>query len=399
MTAMHNSLSLCARSARQRGAGIIETMVGILIGMIVVAAVYNVLVLAEGYKRSTIGVADAQVTGQLTQYILGREIANGGAAMMMAVDELGGCSDWRLKALPVAITAGATANDPDQLTVYYSSSPRVVHPVRFSGPLTLTTVPNAYPVNSPNGFKPGDWIIATDYSGGSGNCALAKINPNGVTQLDGSAWPPASGGGQVALAHTPVTAFAPAPDAGWRTINMGPQLMRMHYTIDPVKAQLNSQNVNWLDPGGGLFQPVTPLAQNVVLLKAQYGVDVNGDNLLDCWTDAVAANPCNGLDYSGPTDPKTLAGGGPFATNATAAQLRAIKAVRVAIVVRSEHQERPDALSASLVGQTAWLFNCAANNATCLRRIQIDNTILNDYSRYRIYETVIPLRNSLWNEP
>ncbi len=72
--------------------------------------------------------------------------------------------------------------------------------------------------------------------------------------------------------------------------------------------------------------------------------------------------------------------------------------MRVAIVVRSEHQERPDpAMSASLVNQTAWLFNCAANDGTCQSRIQIDNTVLNDYGRYRIYETVIPLRNALWN--
>ena len=88
----------------------------------------------------------------------------------------------------------------------------------------------------------------------------------------------------------------------------------------------------------------------------------------------------------------------------TPRRLRSIKAVRIAIVVRSEHQERADLaaenkLSASLVGQTAWLFNCAANNATCQGRIQIDNTVLNDYSRYRIYETVIPLRNALWSNP
>lgn len=386
------------RAATQHGAGIIETMVGILIGMVVVAAVYNVLVIAEGYKRSTIGVADAQLTGQLTQFILGREAGNGGAAMMMSVDELGGCTDWRLKALPIAITAGATANDPDQLTIYYSSSPRVVHPVRFSGgndvfPPAVTTVPGAYPVDSPNGFRVNDWIIATDRGL---NCALGKINA--ITQLDGTAWPPASPGGQVALAYTPASAVP--VNTGTRAINMGPQMMRVHYTVNPAKAQLYSQNVNWLDPGFPL--PVVPLAQNVVLLKAQYGLDTNGDNLLDCWTDAVAASPCNGIDYTGPTDPKIDGGAAnaPFPANATSAQLRAIKAVRVAIVVRSEHQERADALSASLVNQTAWLFNCAANtNLACQGRIQIDNTILNDYSRYRIYETVIPLRNSLWNQP
>ena len=178
---------------------------------------------------------------------------------------------------------------------------------------------------------------------------------------------------------------------------MGPQLTRVQYTVDAAKAQINSRNVNWRDPGWPL--PAVPLAQNVVLMKAQYGVDTNADNIIDCWTPADNADTCgNGVDYSGPTDVTLDTGGGVFATNANAARLRSIKAVRVAVVVRSEHQENPDpVLSASIVNQTAWLFNCAANDATCQGRIQIDNTVLNDYSRYRIYETVIPLRNALWN--
>jgi hypothetical protein len=171
-------------------------------------------------------------------------------------------------------------------------------------------------------------------------------------------------------------------------------------------AQINVQNVNWLDPGFPL--PVVPLAQNVVLLKAQYGIDTDGNNLLDCWTGADNNNTCgNGVDYSGPPSPYDAndpAGLGTFAAGlvnsvASRARVRSVKAVRVAIVVRSEHQERTgDAFSADLVGQTATLFNCAANNATCQGRIQIDNTVLKDYNRYRIYETVIPLRNSIWNQ-
>jgi hypothetical protein len=123
--------------------------------------------------------------------------------------------------------------------------------------------------------------------------------------------------------------------------------------------------------------------------------------VIDCWTPADNANVCgNGVDYTGPTDVTSPAAvdGGPFASNANTTRLRSIKAVRVAVVARSEHQERSDPVMwASLVNQTAWLFNCAANDATCQSRIQIDNTVLNDYIRYRIYETVIPLRNALWN--
>ena len=376
--------------AIQRGASIIELMVGVLIGMIVVAVVYNVLVMAEGYKRSTIGVADAQVTGQLTQFVVGRELANGGASMMTGVDELSRCSDWRLKALPAAITAGADANTSDELLVFYSTSPRIAHPVRFSN--YSNTTPTPFIVDSPNGFKPGDWVITTNRQL---NCALTRAT--GIVQPDDSVWPPANVDGQVKIAYAPAITAGWTLNTDWRLINMGPQLARVRYTVDAAKAQLNSQNVNWLDPGWPL--PTVPLAQNVVLMKVQYGVDTDADNVIDCWTPADNSNTCgNGVDYSGPTDVTSDTGGGVFATNANTARLRSIKAVRVAIVVRSEHQERPDpVMSASLVNQTAWLFNCAANDATCQSRIQIDNTVLNDYGRYRIYETVIPLRNALWN--
>ena len=81
-----------------------------------------------------------------------------------------------------------------------------------------------------------------------------------------------------------------------------------------------------------------------------------------------------------------------------AARIRAIKAVRVALVVRSEDVAKADAVNATLVNQSAWIFNCAANDATCQGRIQLDNTILQDYGRYRIYEATIPLRNAIWNQ-
>ncbi len=380
-------------AAAQRGVGIVETMVGILIGMVVVLVVYNTLILAEEHKRANIGVADAQITGQLTQFILGREVANGGAALMMGVEELASCSDWRLKPLPVAIRAGATANDPDDLTIFYSTSPRVVHPVHISG--TIAT-PAPLGVDSPNGFRVDDWFLVTNRAA---DCSMGRVTA--ITQYpSGDPWPPAAPGGRVQLAYTPPSAFN--FNTNGRVLNLGPQVMRVHYTVDPAKAQLNSENVNWMDPGFPL--PIVPLAQNIVLMKAQYGVDTNGDNLVDCWTPADNANTCgNGVDYTGPSDPATLAGGaGSFSATANAAQLRSIKAVRMAIVVRSDDKAREDASAAHLVNQTYWLFNCGANDATCQGRIQISGTAntgaLRDYFRYRIYETVIPLRNALWNQ-
>lgn len=380
------------RRSVQRGIGLIETMVGILIGMVVVLVVYNTLILAEEHKRANIGIADAQVTGQLTQFILGRELSNGGAALMMGAESLAGCTDWRLKPLPVAIRSGATNNDPDELTVFYSTSPRIAHPVRLAAGVNT---PDPIPVESPNGFKVNDWFVVTN---GSSDCSLGKVS--GITQLNGDAYPPASKGGRIKLEYAPSSLFNFTSTANSRVINLGPTLWRVHYTVDSAKAQLNSQNVNWIEPGAPSYPPVVPLAQNIVLIKAQYGIGAGVNNLVDCWTGANNDDTCgNGVNYTGPTDPKTTAGGaGSFPATATLQQLRSVKAIRLAIVVRSEDQARDDVASAHLTGQTAWLFNCSANDATCQGRIDIDNTILRDGFRYRIYETTIPLRNSLWNQ-
>ena len=196
------------RRALQRGASIIELMVGVLIGMIVVAVVYNVLVMAEGYKRSTIGVSDAQITGQLAQFVVGRELANGGASMMTGVDELSRCTDWRLKALPVAITAGADANTSDSVLAFYSTSPRIAHPVRFSN--FSNTTPTPFIVDSPNGFKAGDWLLATNRAA---DCVLTRAT--GIVQPDDSAYPPANVDGQVKIAYAPPS----RPD--WCSIRTG----------------------------------------------------------------------------------------------------------------------------------------------------------------------------------
>ena len=67
-------------------------MVGILIGMVVVLAVYNVFALAEGYKRTAVGVADAQTTGLFAQFVLSREISNGGNGLSGAGGNLATCT-------------------------------------------------------------------------------------------------------------------------------------------------------------------------------------------------------------------------------------------------------------------------------------------------------------------
>ncbi len=393
----------------QSGVGIVETMVGILIGLVVLLVIYNVLSLAEGYKRTTIGVADTQTTGLFAQFVLNREISNAGNGLSIGTDNFSTCNDgpagagdWRLKPIPVLITDGGNADTSDSLVIFYSNSLRVTNPVLF---LTGVITPASFNVQSPNGFSKGDWVIASDPNSGF-NAAKCWL-----TQLTAAPTPNAlnSGQGGVDLQYSPVP--APAlhfdPNQRSRVLNLGQDngtIDRVQYTVDAAKRQLDSQVVN---PAPGVAaQPVLPLAQNVVLVKAQYGIDpLANDNVVTFWTSAVpaaknAANT-NGVDYSCDTGgDDTQFAKCSFGTNATAATIRTIKAVRIAVVVRSEEFDKDPAL----VNQAdQYLFNCSANtDAGCQGRIKVQNAaaggVLADGYRHRIYETTIPLRNMIWNK-
>ena len=57
--------------------------------------------------------------------------------------------------------------------------------------------------------------------------------------------------------------------------------------------------------------------------------------------------------------------------------------------------DEPDLKDKALTGQTAVLFNCSTG--ACQGSIALDNTILTDYYRFRTYETIVPMRNAIWN--
>ncbi len=155
----------------QRGAGMVETMIGILIGLLVVLVVYNLLSVAEGYRRTTTGAADAQITGLLSQFLTMQEAANGGNGLTSAYSDLIACektegdvaytADNTLKPIPVIITAGAGPTDSDSFVSRQSGSPHVVWPVDFRLPKPSWPARDIV-VQSPNGFSSPDGRFAAD---------------------------------------------------------------------------------------------------------------------------------------------------------------------------------------------------------------------------------------------
>lgn len=388
--------------------GIVEVMVGILIGMIVVVAIYNVFAVAESYKRTAVGAADAQTTGLYAQFVLAREISNAGNALSGDGAELASCTvadpKWPMPAaplptfgaagakpirpIPVLIRDGGAATASDALIVTYSTAPRVVSPVLFVD-VPMAAAGDPFYVQSPNGFRVNDRIIAYD---NTSSCELVRVTS--VTPGDSKGDVTT---GIVKLGYTPNTVALYKPGSaseGSKVLNLGQAGEAVRTLYDVANGQLRTTD---------LFgaAPANPIAQNVVLLKAQYGIDCLGNGVVT-WTSATASGVCgNNFTPDDLIDPLVFTGPG----------LARIRAIRIGIVVRSDEPDlKPDPSLASATRPAVTLFNCSTNNPACQGRIVLPAgpvpapgsstcapAIICDTWRYRTYETIVPMRNAIYN--
>ena len=142
------------------------------------------------------------------------------------------------------------------------------------------------------------------------------------------------------------------------------------------------------------------IGDNVVDLQAQYGLVAQ-----TCFDNSATCNSIPSGAYAAATGGWTSATGG-FAAP-TAADIARIKAVRVSVVVRSNLRERDVATPNCLpFDGTASVPTAAAPcrawpndpNAPTLAFTAVGSWATNEaaFYRYRVYETIIPLRNMLW---
>jgi len=348
-----------ARNAH-RGFSLIEIMVGIVIGMIAVLVIYQVYSAAEGIKRNTTSVGDAQQNGLLSSFMLGVELANASSGAAYAIRDLGTCQttgsmSTTFRPIPVLITDGGAPATPDSFVVNYSLAQHVIAAVPFAG----SSAPGSdYQVQSPNGFKVDDLVIAIS----STACAISRVTAvNPGPGAIGPA-PPADVNGVVTLVHTAETFDTGAAPGGFDSLlNVGPKGSGQRVAYDVSNNVLRSTAL-WDDTGAPAANPPNPIASNVMNMKLLYGIDNGAGGVT--WTPATGAwSAANVLAASIST-------------------LNKIRAVRIGIVVRGEQwdKEATDFNSAMFDGAIPVSFPAANGNY-----------------RYRIYETMIPLRNPIWN--
>ena len=396
----------------QRGFSIVELMVGCVVGMLAILVIFNAFATFEGQKRSTTTTNDVQATGMLALQAIEREVRMAGYGM--AVNILGAtympCSTVNVyesgaattvPLVPVSITDGG-ATGSDTITVMYATSALAATPAMLSGsisnssnnvPVMNTALDPACASDSTKcAFQKkvgeeGDYLMIAQPTLAKACSRLRVTGMTGTSILHGTdpMNPPAStnifpAGGYDDAATDPAV-----------VINMG-RMVRAQYAKAASSANLTYQN---LTTGS---TPVN-IASGVVAIKAQYGIAASaGAQSVDRWISATDCTATGGTGWSTTRDPTHTSLCFP-----TAANVPLVKAIRVAVVVRSSLLEK-DIVTGTCTnsagvnnGPCAW--NDAGDpNAADSPAPMIDLSGDPDWQRYRyrVFETIIPLRNVLW---
>jgi type IV pilus assembly protein PilW len=360
--------------SEQVGAGLVEIMIGLLIGMLVMIVVYQIFAVSEGQKRTVTSGSDAQANAAYGLFLLGRDLSIAGNGISSAASALDGCALPKdnplapgmpalplLRPIPVVINAGATATDPDALTIFYGASGSLSTPVLIQNNVTITASSGTpYQISSPVGFSPNDYVVINQGS----NCTFSKVNAGGVTFFNGP--PPNTPYVYTSVAHTPLagnmsTTYLYAASASLVNLGQAGSLGRVGYFVDSATGSLVTQQM--LPPVA--VPAAVPVVAGVVNLKAQYGLDTDNDGTVDTWQEATGAWSSANL----PSQPL-----------ATIAQIRV---VRVAMVTQSAQYEKDPVTSGPLL-----MFDGS---------VSMNLTADQQHYRFKVLETVVPLRNAVWN--
>lgn len=362
----------------QRGFGLVEIMVGLVIGMIASIVIFQVFSVSERQKRTTGGSSDAQTNGAFALYSIERDAKMAGFGIES--DSIGQCTkvysyvndgatEKTISAFDapaaVSITDGG-GSAADQIEIIYYADPANGNYIIPSSTTLRSTMPDSSAelnVNSTSGCVQDTLALVMQ----GGNCTVMEI-----TQVQAAALKVQHNPGSAASAADPVY----NPKLPYMVANSWPAYttgatVRCGLT-PPISRtySINSQTLQSQDSNSATVQTVSP---NIVALQAQYGVAATGTLPVNQWVDATGTWAKGTL--------KQASGDG-----------KRIKGLRVAVVSRSAEYEKPEPGKAC--GTTTDAMVKAWSSWADLTAVEA----LADWQcyRYKVVETVIPMRNVIW---
>ena len=385
------------RRAPPRAAGfsLVELMVSVVVGLLALSFATRMFVGAEQNKSAALGGSDAMQNGMLALFSIDDDVAQAGFGLNDPIAV--GCdtvmSDTQGYALAPATRAAAVVRpvggaviesngaNPDRISLYSGSSLAGTATVRltadYAGGTQLNIDRVAY------GFAKGDAILVAPETPGT-KCSLAQISndptlptpPQQTIMIAAGAAYRFNGG---ALGSTFKASQARVFDLG-----PGANLALHSWSVNDGFLQLSSTNL-----AGAAAAPATVI-DNIVSIKAQYGFDTRAPiNFL----------PENGMQINSwsavmvDADGDGVVGG--------AGDYQRVAALRVAVVARSKAIEKAPAGGCTTTTVLPVVFGSAEPLGVAAAPISVNVTVAGDpidwkCYRYRVFETIVPLRNSGW---
>jgi type IV pilus assembly protein PilW len=383
---------------------LIELMVAMLIGLGVTLAITSLLIAGENHKRTTTSTNDAEQTGAYVFYALDRVLRGAGSAIAESAYSTDrgvlGCRlnaaailpraaafplpfnnvafttamSSNLRVAPLLIAKNQSAAGTDDVLVVMGGSGAaggVSRQVTAAGSSTTVTMDNTV------GFAVGDLaLVSQPGQPGIPDCLLEQVTGGlGTPTLTmGTGVWYYTAGTTTTLAtlagstNSYVTPLGNANANNLQFLMFGVGANRTLYSYDLL------QNLKIVQGSGG--DVAQAIADGVDQLHAIYGIDTNGDGVQDTWIDPGAT----GYDIA--------------SVMTSAATMKKIVSVRVALVVRGEYYDKNPASPPTLT-----LFGGltdAANNPLPLLKQTINLSAATDqHYRYRVFEFTVPLRNMI----
>ncbi len=344
--------------AKARGFTLVEVMVAMVIGMIGIIIMMQVFASAEGQKRTTTGTGDAQSNGAMAIYTLQRDIREAGYGFN-ALNALGCAlvlpSRTLTQLAPVIInpqTAASVLEVPagdantDTLLVAYGNgggAPEGEVITAINGIQLAVQTPGNFH-KAVDGGPPADQVVAAPSAPLPGcSLTLAPVSDVEAPNVFVSGSGAVEGGTLFNLGNNP-RILAYAIRAGNLTV--------CDYRQDDCGAACTA-----LDPPTCSAAWV-PIANNIVSLRAQYGHATTPTT----WDQATPQQPT-------PPDQEKFA-----------CRWARASALRIAVVARNSQVDK-DPVTAPALPAWAEIVLSASNY------------------RYKVFETVVPLRNLSWMAP
>ncbi|SEM46015.1 type IV pilus assembly protein PilW [Variovorax sp. YR750] len=373
-----------ALSVRQRGLSLIELLVAMVIGLIVTLAVTSVITVGEGKRRTTTSTNDMDQAGAYAAYLLDRAVRSAGSSLTQSTQPTDrgvfGCrlnvasllpasafpapfaknfkaaSDLRVA--PVLIAKSQSDAGSDVLVVMGGDA------VAGGVPRGLTDPGSANTLSMDNtvGISTDDLVLVSQ--NGTADCLLEQVTGTSTKVLT-------VGGTYYTAGKTTSLQTLAASTSTYVTPLGNPANGNVQFQLFGVGDSSTLYGYDLLQGGG--TATAQALADGVIQMRALYGLDTNGDGILDAWADPGAT----GYDIS--------------TVMTTTATLRQIVAVRVSLVMRSASKERDPVSAASLT-----LFGDAVDASKKSLAQTVTLTGADDtHYRYRVVDFTVPLRNML----